>query len=123
MACSGGGDPHPLIVILMAVLGAIGALAFQRYVIIIGTSFGGAWTAIIGALAILGNRGARNAARAGDVWVVSPFGDGGATWMLWAWLALGILGIVTQLGLTGKSRKSPKNNTKKKKKKKVQEDT
>lgn len=113
-----GGDPHPLVVILMAVLGAIGALAFQRYVIIIGTSFGGAWTTIIGVLALVGDRAARNAARAGDVWVVSPLGDGGTTWMLGAWLLLGVLGMAAQLGLTGKERRGSSRSKKNKKTKK-----
>lgn len=102
-----GGDPSPLVVILVAVLGAIGALAFQRYVIIIGTSFGGAWTAIIGALALLGHRGARAAARAGDVWVVSPFApDANAPWTLGAWLVLAVIGTIVQLGFTGKEKKA-----------------
>lgn len=101
-----GGDPNPLVVILVAVLGAMGALAFQRYVIIIGTSFGGAWTAIVGALAVLGNRGARAAARAGDVWVVSPLApDASPPWILGVWLVLGAIGTIVQLGFTGKDTK------------------
>lgn len=104
-----GGDPNPLIVIGVAVLGAIGALAFQRYVIIIGTSFGGAWTAIIGSLALMGDRAARAAARIGDVWVVSPLApDGSPPWMLAAWLVLGAIGTIVQLGFTGKERKGKK---------------
>ncbi|MBI1875928.1 MAG: DUF4203 domain-containing protein [Acidobacteria bacterium] len=101
-----GGDPSPLVVILVAVLGAISALAFQRYVIIIGTSFGGAWTTIVGALAAMGDRSARAAARAGDVWVVSPFApDASPQWILGVWLALGAIGTIAQLGFTGKEKK------------------
>lgn len=97
-----GGDPHPLIVIGAAVLGAIGALAFQRYVIIGATSFGGAWTALVGALAIMGHRGASAAARTGDVWVITPVAANAPWWIGPAWLALGILGLVVQLKVTGK---------------------
>ena len=44
------GDPHPFVVILFSVAGALLATWLQRYVIILGTAFGGAWTLIVGAL-------------------------------------------------------------------------
>ena len=43
------GDPHPFVVILFSVAGALLATWLQRYVIILGTAFGGAWTIIVGA--------------------------------------------------------------------------
>src|SRR4029453_16375498 len=43
MRCGGAApEPHVLIVILFAVVGAVGAMLLQRFVIIIGTAFGGA---------------------------------------------------------------------------------
>ncbi len=51
-----GAEPHVLVVILFAVVGAVGAMLLQRFVIIVGTAFGGAWTALVGGLALLGDR-------------------------------------------------------------------
>src|SRR5438552_2057399 len=48
----GATDPPAIIVVLLAVLGAVGAMMLQRYVIIVGTAFGGAWTLLVGALAL-----------------------------------------------------------------------
>ena len=60
-------------------LGAIGAMVLQRYVIIVATAFGGAWTMIVGGLAIAGDRGAARAAAAGDVWILYPTDAGAGT--------------------------------------------
>ena len=45
-------------------------MVLQRYVIVVGTAFGGAWTLIVGGLAVAGDRGAR--ARCGG-WRASGF--------------------------------------------------
>ncbi len=93
-----GAEPHVLVVILFAVVGAVAAMMLQRYVIITATAFGGAWTALVGGLALAGDRTARTAAAASDVWVVYPLDPApGRRWVLWAWLALGVAGLVTQL--------------------------
>src|SRR5215210_7793073 len=65
-------DPSILIVIALSVLGAVAAMYLQRYFIIVGTGFGGAWTLIVGAMALIGDRRAMSAAAAGDVWVAYP---------------------------------------------------
>src|SRR5438874_68694 len=65
----GGGDPPAALIIGLALLGSLGALLLQRYVIIVATAFGGAWTALVGGLALAGDRGAARAASAGDVWI------------------------------------------------------
>ena len=67
-----GSEPHVLIVVLFAVIGAVAAMQLQRYVIVTGTAFGGAWTALVGALALAGDRAAAAAASANNVWVVYP---------------------------------------------------
>src|SRR5262249_52303553 len=40
----GSGDPPATLVIVLAIFGAVGAMLLQRYVIIVATAFGGAWT-------------------------------------------------------------------------------
>lgn len=98
-------EPHPLVVIGMAIAGALGALVLQRYVIIVGTAFGGAWTVIVGGLAMAGHERAQTAAAAGDVWVLYPLDAGGdEPWIMAAWIALGLVGMVVQLAVTGRER-------------------
>jgi hypothetical protein len=81
------GDPPALAIVILAVLGAIGAMLLQRYVI---------------ALAIA-DRGAERASRVGDVWILYPTSVGpGRTWVPVAWILLGVVGTAVQLGLTGK---------------------
>jgi len=99
-----GGDPPWTLVLLFAALGTIVALLLQRYVIIIATAFSGAWTILIGALALTGNRQAARAASS-DVWILYPFTPiRGATWVPLAWVALGLFGTAIQLGVTGKKK-------------------
>jgi len=97
-----GQDPHFLVLILFTVVGAAGAMYLQRYFIIVGTAFGGAWTLIVGAMALLGNPGALAAAAAGDVWVAYPMNPApGQRWLPVAWIVLGLIGTGVQLGWTG----------------------
>jgi hypothetical protein len=99
-------DPHVLVVVGFAVAGALGALALQRYVIITATSFGGAWTAIVGALALAGDRGAVQAAARNDVWLAYPLSPApGQQWVLLAWIALGLAGLFVQMAYTAKGKK------------------
>jgi len=100
-----GREPHAIIVILFAVAGALGALALQRYVIIGATAFGGAWTTIVGGLALAGNRAAVDVATHNNVWLAYPMDPApGQRWVLAAWLGLGLVGAVVQLGVTAKGR-------------------
>jgi hypothetical protein len=103
---SAGGEPHLFIVILFSISGALGALALQRYVIIISTAFGGAWTTIVGVMALAGDRTAVNAAVRHDVWLAYPMSPApGQHWVLIVWLALGIAGVIAQLAITAKDKK------------------
>ena len=98
-------DPPALAVIVLSIVGAVGAMLLQRYVIIVATAFGGAWTVMVGALAISGDRGAARAASAGDVWILYPMTPApGRGWVAIAWIALGVVGTAVQLGVTGKKR-------------------
>ncbi len=101
-----GSEPHPLVVIGCAVVGALVALLLQRYVIIGSTAFGGAWTAIVGGLALTGDRGAAAAAQDGDGWVwylLQP--APGQEWVILAWVVTGLTGLIVQLAITGKDKK------------------
>ena len=95
-------DPPFLAVVFLSIAGAAAAMYLQRYFIIVGTGFGGAWTMIVGVLALLGDRAALAAAASGDVWVVYPMNPApGQRWVPLAWLALGAIGTAVQLGITG----------------------
>ena len=102
----GTGDPPAVAVIVLSILGSIGAMFLQRYVIIVATAFGGAWTVIVGGVAISGDRGAASAAAAGDVWILYPTTPApGQKWVPVAWIVLGLIGTGVQLGITGRKRK------------------
>jgi len=96
------GDPPVLLVIALAILGAIGAMLLQRYVIIVATAFGGAWLMLISGLAIA-DRTAERAARVGDVWILYPTTiPAGRTWVPIAWILIGLVGTGVQLGITAR---------------------
>jgi len=99
---AGETDPHFLAIVFAAVIGAIGGIYLQRYVIIFGTSFGGAWTLIVGAMAIVGDKKALAAAVTGNVWVAYPLDPApGQQWVPIAWVVLGLIGAGVQMGITG----------------------
>jgi Domain of unknown function (DUF4203) len=92
-------------VIILAVLGAIGALAVQRHVIIVATAFAGAQTAVVGAAELVSGR---NLAAAGrqmvHVYPLDPLPN--TRWDLIAFIVLGLVGLVIQLRTsTGKKSK------------------
>ncbi len=96
------GEPGVWVVVLAAVAGAVAAVYLQRYFIIVGTAFGGAWTILVGALALVGDRSAMAAAIAGDAWVVYPLDPApGKRWVPILWVVVGLVGAAVQLGLTG----------------------
>jgi hypothetical protein len=100
-----GREPHVFIVILFSISGALAALALQRYVIIISTAFGGAWTALVGSLALMGDRTAVSAAVRHDVWLAYPLSPApGQRWVLIVWILLGIAGVIAQLTITAKDK-------------------
>ena len=84
--------------ILFAVAGAVAASYLERYVIIVGTAFGGAWTSLLGALSL----GSDAAPEASSLWVAYPFDFApGQLWVPVVWVVLGLLGVGVQVGLTG----------------------
>jgi hypothetical protein len=103
LAFRASGDPPPFLIVLMAaVAGSIGSMFLQKYFIVIGTGFGGAWTLILGVMALLGDSAAQAAAAGGNVWVIYPLNPApGRGWLPYVWVILGIIGAATQLGLAG----------------------
>jgi hypothetical protein len=101
-----GREPGIVPVIVLAMLGAMGALALQRYVIIVATAFGGAQTAIVGGAALMNSRGLEPSAR--GVFRVYPLDPLPATqWDLAAFVVLGLIGLMVQLrAKAGKRRKT-----------------
>jgi hypothetical protein len=102
VAAAFGREPSLLVVILLAVAGALLALVLQRYVIVVATAFGGAWTALVGALALAGSRAAGQAG-GGNVWLLYPGNPApGQQWIVVFWLGLGLVGTVVQLVFTAR---------------------
>jgi hypothetical protein len=101
----GHAEPPLWAVLIAAVLGALGALAITRYMIIIGTAFGGAWMLIVGGMALFGNRAAAAATTSSTPppWIVYPLDPApGQSWIWAVWFALAIVGALVQLFTKGK---------------------
>ena len=100
-----GREPGVIVVIVLSIAGALVAMALQRYVIILGTAFGGAWTAIVGVLALAGDRVAGQAAVRTDVWLAYPMNPApGQQWVVVLWLVMGLAGTMIQVGVTARGR-------------------
>lgn len=99
------GDPPVVAVIIVSIVGALGAMVLQRYVIIVGTAFGGAWTMVVGAVNAMAARGVIRGASETDVWIFYPTSVPDERWAALAWIALAIVGIAVQLGVTGKNKR------------------
>jgi Domain of unknown function (DUF4203) len=113
----GNRDPRVVVVVLCSIAGAVAAMYLQRYFIIVFTAFGGAWTMIVGAMALVGDRAALRAAATGDVWVAYPLDPApGQQWVVVVWVVLSLIGVGAQAGITGgeKGRVVKKRRRKKK---------
>jgi uncharacterized protein DUF4203 len=112
LAFQASGSPPPfLIVLVAAIVGSVGSMFLQKYFIVVGTSFGGSWTLILGVMALIGDKAARAAAAGGNVWVIYPLNPApGQGWLPYVWVILGIIGTATQLGLTGRAGRIRRKN-------------
>src|SRR6478736_5727353 len=104
----GAADTTPMVI--AAIVGGIAgaSLLLAAYfvgVALVGAALGGAWTMLVGGLAIMGNNGPLKAAAAGDVWVAYPLNPApGMRWLPWAWVILGAFGTLIQMRWTGGER-------------------
>ena len=97
-------DPNVWVVLIACLVGALLALAVRRYVLIMATAFGGAWTAIVGALALVGNTEAV-AAASGNLRELPPVADVRMhVWFVVGWCGLGGLAMLAQLRAMGRHR-------------------
>ena len=97
-------DPPVMLVIGLAVAGAIAATFLQRHVIVVTTGLVGAWTLIVGILAAASGRGGL-AKSADSVWILYPTTlPPGQGWIPYAWIVLGLAGTAVQLSVNGKRR-------------------
>jgi hypothetical protein len=106
-----GGDREPtvLLIVLFSVGGALLTMALQRYVVIVGTAFAGAWAVVASALAMAGHPAGVGTAALGGMWAIFPFDPlPGQRWVSVAWLVLALAGLVVQLGWTAGGKKRPK---------------
>ncbi|HUL72776.1 MAG TPA: DUF4203 domain-containing protein [Vicinamibacterales bacterium] len=93
-----GNEPPTVVLVIVCVLGALGALSIVRYVVIFGTALAGSWTLLIGALALAGSPAAKKAVAGGSYWIFYPLDpQPDRWWLLPAWLALSLGGVIVQL--------------------------
>jgi hypothetical protein len=57
---------------------------------------------ILAGLALAGERAAARTAHSESVWILYPTAASTAKWVPLAWVALGVVGAVVQLGITGR---------------------
>lgn len=101
------GDPPAMAIIAVAVAGAIGAMFIQKYVIVVGTAFAGAWTILLSASSWMAKAepGLTRGASDTEVWIFYPTTAPGPRWMPIAWVGLGLLGAAVQLSMTRGKKK------------------
>ena len=104
----GTGDPPAMAIVAVAVAGAIGAMFVQKYVIVVGTAFGGAWTVVLAAANMVpqAQTSLTRGASESEVWIFYPTSAPATRWVPIAWIALGLLGTAVQLSTaSGRKRK------------------
>ena len=100
-----GREPGIIAVVIFAIAGGIGALAVQRYVIVVATAFAGAQTAVVGGAAIMASRSAVDVT-ARSVYRVYPLDPmPGTNADLIAFVVLGVLGLIVQLKMRGQGKR------------------
>jgi hypothetical protein len=101
-----GGDPPTVLLVIMAVLGALGALSVARYVAVIGTALAGSWTMIVGGLALSGRQFNSLPVTSDNIWVVYGAGPLPGNWVvIGGWVLLALAGAAVQLTTTSKMGK------------------
>jgi hypothetical protein len=94
------GDPPAVAIVIASISGALGATLVQRYLVIVATAFGGAWTIVVGALTVASARSGVRGRAAEAPWILYPFTPvENRQWVVVAWIALGLIGTFVQLAL------------------------
>jgi hypothetical protein len=97
-------DPPAAMIIIFSIIGAIVAMVLQRYVIVVGTAFAGAWLIVVGGVALAATIPDRGALTAG-VWILYPLTPApGQPWVLVAWIVGGMIGTALQLAFGAKRK-------------------
>jgi len=97
-------EPAAWLVLVACLTGALLAVAIRRYVLIAATSFGGAWTTLVGGLALAGNSAAA-AAASGNLDELPPVADASTQrGFVVGWCVLGGLAMLFQLRALLRSR-------------------
>jgi hypothetical protein len=92
-----GGELNVWVVLITCFICALLTLSIRGYVLIIATSFGGAWTALVGGLALVGNSAAV-AAVIGNVEQLPPVADARThLGFILGWCGLGTLAVLVQM--------------------------
>jgi hypothetical protein len=101
VAAQFGSEPPAMLVIACTIAGALIALSVQRYVIVVGTAFGGAWLLVMGALGLWHRESVTGLGTAASGWQAYPLRPApGESWVLIIWLLLAVAGLVAQLRLS-----------------------
>ena len=101
IAAQFGSEPPAMLVIACTIAGALVALSVQRYVIVVGTAFGGAWLLVMGALGLWHREAVTGLGAAASGWQAYPLRPApGESWVLVVWLLLAIAGLVAQFRLS-----------------------
>ncbi|MGV3518815.1 TM7S3/TM198-like domain-containing protein [Luteitalea sp.] len=101
VAAQFGSGPPAMLVIACTIAGALIALSVQRYVIVVGTAFGGAWLLVMGALGLWHRESVTGLGTAASGWQAYPLRPApGESWVLILWLLLAVAGLVAQLRLS-----------------------
>ena len=95
-------EPPVVLLVIVAVLGALLALSVVRYVVVFGTALGGSWTAILGGLSLGAGRIAGRLAAPGgpSLYPLEPAPN--RWWFYVAWIVLALVGAFVQLSTTTK---------------------
>jgi hypothetical protein len=99
MAGAVGYGPHLILLIVLALIGGILALFFQKFLIIVSTAFIGSWCVVSGGFSLLGSDFSPFDLFHAPVRLLRPVG-GLNTIVVISWVALGILGAIFQFSFS-----------------------
>ena len=90
-----GNEAHIVLLVLLAILGGVLALFFQKFIIIVSTAFFGSWLVVSGGFSLLGSELGPFDLFYYPIRLLRPVGGTG-TIIVICWVALGILGAIFQ---------------------------